>query len=141
MGQVLVDFDAPDLAARVEQLSDAERDALPFGVIHLDRDGTVLFYSATEARLSGNPNSPKGQNFYALSRCMGGDNFRGRIARALEEGAVDLEIAWPGDYGDPNRELRIRVQSAHDGGVWLCIERDPTPAAAQPCAKQTKSQA
>ena len=135
MARAWVDFDAPDLAARIEQLNDAERDELPFGVIHLDRDGTVLFYSATERRQSGNPNSPKGQNFYALSRCMGGDNFRGRIARALEEGRVDLEIAWPGDYGDPRRELRIRVQSAQDGGVWLCIERDVAPAAAQPCAK------
>ena len=24
--------------------------------------------------------------------------------------------SWPGDYGDPNRELRIRVQSSRNGG-------------------------
>ncbi len=123
MGQAWIDFDVPDLAARIEALDQSEMDVLHFGVIHLDRDGTVLFYSATESRQSGNPNPVTGKNFYANS-CMGGDTFRGRIMRAQEEGRVDLEIAWPGDYGDPKRELRIRVQSARDGGVWLCIERD-----------------
>jgi photoactive yellow protein len=107
----------------IEQLKQSEIDALPFGVIHLDREGTVLFYSASEARQSGNPNSPLGENFYALS-CMGGDDFRGRIVRAQEQGAVDLEVGWPRDYGGVTRDLRIRVQSARDGGVWLCIERD-----------------
>ena len=134
MGQAWIDFDAPDLAARIEQLNDAERDTLPFGVIRLDREGIVLFYSATEGSQSGNPNPPMGLNFYTAS-CMGGDEFRGRIQRALEEGAVDLEIAWPRDFGDVNRELRIRVQSAHDGGVWVCIERDRKPSTATPpCA-------
>jgi len=133
MGQAWIDFDAPDLAARIEQLSDDERDQLPFGVIHLDRDGTVLFYSAAEARQSGNPNPPLGQNFYAAS-CMGSDDFRGRILRAQEQGAVDLEIGWPRDFGGIKRDLRIRVQSAGDGGVWLCIERDRATKPKPPCA-------
>jgi photoactive yellow protein len=134
MGQAWIDFDAPDLAARIEQLNDAERDTLPFGVIRLDREGTVLFYSATESRQSGNPNPPMGQNFYVAS-CMGSDSFQGRIERAREEGDVDLEIAWPRDYGGVNRDLRIRVQSARDGGVWVCIERDRKPSASPPpCA-------
>ena len=123
MGQAWIDFETPDLAKRIEGLSDDERDSLPFGVIHLDGDGVVLFYSKTEARLSGNPDCPVGLNFYATS-CMGNDAFRGRIVRAQEEGPVDLEIAWPRDYGGVVRDLRIRVQSAADGGVWLCIERD-----------------
>jgi photoactive yellow protein len=123
-----VDFDAPDLAARIEQLSQAERDRLPFGVILLDREGIVLFYSATEALQSGYAGSPLGKNFFELSRCMGSDDFRGRVVGAMEEGAVNLEFAWPGDYADPNRELRIRVQSARPDGLWIFIERDEAPA-------------
>ena len=134
MGQAWIDFDSPDLAQRLEQLVPADLDALPFGVIHLDCDGTVLLYNATEGRQSGNPNPPVGQDFYALS-CMGGDNFRGRIVSAMEEGPVDLEIAWLGDFSDPRRELRVRVQSARDGGVWLCIERD-VAAGARPSAAE-----
>ena len=124
MGQASIDFDAPDLGARLEQLSNAERDTLPFGVIHLDREGMVLFYNATEKDQTGNPSPPTGRNFYSQASCMGADSFRGRIDRAQEEGPVDLEIAWPTDFGGRKRELRIRVQSASDGGVWVCIQRD-----------------
>lgn len=46
----------------------------------------------------------------------------------MEEGPVDLEFGWPGDYCDPSRELRIRIQSSRKGGVWMFIERDEAPA-------------
>jgi photoactive yellow protein len=124
MSAVNVDFNAPDLAARIETLSQHELDNLPFGVILLDKVGTVLFYSATEARLSGYGSNPVGLNMFDISRCMGADDFRGRLTRAMEEGLVDLEFGWPGDYANPDRDLRIRVQSARRGGVWMCIERD-----------------
>jgi photoactive yellow protein len=123
-----VDFNAPDIAARIEKLSQNELDNLSFGVILLDHQGTVMFYSATEARQSGYGGSPVGQNFFEVSRCAGRDDFRGEIMRASEAGPVDLEFGWPGDYGDPDRELRIRVQSARPGGFWIFIERDAAPA-------------
>ena len=130
MAEATIDFDAPDLARRAEAASQFELDNLPFGVIQLDRAGTVLFYSATEARLSGYGEKPLGLNLFAISSCLGSDAFRGRIERAMEQGAVDLEIGWPGDYGDPGRELRIRVQSSRNGGLWLFIERDDDGAPA-----------
>jgi photoactive yellow protein len=124
MTGVTVDFDAPDLAARIEKLSQHDLDKLPFGVIQLDREGTVLFYSATEARKSGYRENPIGQNLFGLSQCLGSDDFRGRIMRALEEGAVDIEFGWQGDYSDPKRDIRFRVQSSRQGGVWIFVERD-----------------
>ena len=125
MADASIDFNAPDLARRAEAASQFELDNLPFGVILLDREGTVKFYSETEARQSGYGEPPLGQNLFAVSRCLGSDNFRGRIERAMAQGPVDLEIGWPGDYGDRNRELRIRVQSSsRNGGLWLFIERD-----------------
>jgi len=124
LANATIDFDAPDLAVRIERLSQHELDNLPFGVILLDREGTVLFYSATEARLSGYGENPLGQNLFKISSCMGSDDFRGRLTRAMEAGPVNLEMGWPSDFGDPTRELRIRVQSSRNGGVWLFIERD-----------------
>jgi photoactive yellow protein len=124
MATPAIDFDAPDIAAHIEQLSQYELDKLPFGVILLDRAGVVLFYSETEARQSGYGKVPLGQNLFDISCCMNGDDFRGRVTRAMEAGPVDLEIGWPGDFADPTRELRIRVQSSRKGGVWMFIERD-----------------
>ena len=119
----VIDFDAPDLAGDIEQLSQYDLDQLPFGVILLDDVGTVLFYSETEQRQSGYDTRPLGKNMFALSNSFGGDDFRGRIMRAQETGRVDLEFGWPRDYADPQRELRIRVQSARRG-LWLFIQRD-----------------
>jgi photoactive yellow protein len=123
-GMLDIDFNAPNLGTRIETLNQYEIDQLPFGVILLNREGIVLYYSATEARLSGYGKSPVGQNMFEISTCMGSDNFRGRVTRAMEQGPVDLEFGWPGDFGDPKRELRIRVQSSRSGGVWMFIERD-----------------
>ena len=124
MATAAVDFDVPDLAARIERLERGDLDRLPFGVIRIDGEGTVLFYSATEARQSGYGAVPLGENLFAISPCMGDTDFRGRLTRAMAAGPVDLEFGWPGDYGDPHRALRIRVQSARAGGVWLFIQRD-----------------
>ena len=124
-----INFDAPDLATQAERHSQFELDHLPFGVIRIDREGIVLFYSATEAEQSGSGPIPVGQNLFEIADCLAGDGFRGRIIRAMEAGPVDLEFGWPGDFADPKRELRIRVQSARQGGVWLFIERDVLPGA------------
>lgn len=128
MASAAIEFDAPDLAARVEHASQFELDNLPFGVIRLDREGTVQFYSETEARQSGYGQVPLGRNLFEISSCLGSDDFRGRIERAMAHGPVDLEIGWSGDYDDPARDLRIRVQSSRSGGVWLFIERDQAAA-------------
>ena len=124
MATAAIDFNASDLAARIEQSSQYDLDQLPFGVILLDREGKVLFYNATEARLSGYGESPVGQNLFEISSCLGSNDFRGRLMRAMEEGPLDLEFGWPRDFANPERELRIRVQSARNGGMWLFIERD-----------------
>ncbi len=124
MADVTVDFEASDLAARIEQLSHDQIDRLSFGVILLDAEGTVVFYSAAERRLSGYPGEPLGRNFFDISRCFGKVDLRTHIMRAMEEGAVDLEFALAGDYDDPLREVRARVQSARQGGIWLFLQRD-----------------
>ena len=119
-----VDFEAADLAKQIETLTQAQLNELPFGVVLIDNAGFVRFYSDTEARLSGFNKSAVGLNFYDICDRFGRAEFRGRIAEAAAQGAVDLEFGWTGDYADPKRDLRIRVQSARAGGVWICIERD-----------------
>jgi photoactive yellow protein len=120
-----INFDARNLAAAIEPLSQYDLDRLPFGVILLDRTCSVIFYSETEGIQSGYaPRSPIGRNFFKESRCFDTDEFRGRIVRAMETGNVDFELGWSGDFNDPTRDMRIRVQSALNGGVWIFIQRD-----------------
>jgi photoactive yellow protein len=128
MPKAAIQFDASNLAAQVERASQDELNNLPFGVVLLDREGTVLFYSATEARQSGYGMSPLGQNFFAISRCRNKGDLREQLLRAMEMENADIEFAWSGDYDAPTREMRIRVQSASRGGIWMFVEREPDSA-------------
>lgn len=129
-----VQFDANNLVEQVEQLSQHELDYLPFGVILLDREGTVLFYSETEAQKSGYGKIPLGLNLFEISPCMAANDFRGRIQNAMDKGPVNLEFGWAGDFADPTRDLRLRVMSSLNNGIWIFIERDNIGDARQPCA-------
>jgi photoactive yellow protein len=124
MADVMVDYDAPDLAARIEQLSQDQIDHLPFGAVLLNAEGVVTFYSATEKRLSGFEGMPLGMKFFDIAPCVSKGDMRQRIAAAQEQGMVDLEFALAGDHVDRTRGVRVRVQSARQGGVWLFLQRD-----------------
>ena len=67
--------------ARVDDLSDVELDALPFGVIGLDPDGVILRYNLYESRLARlDRNQVVGRNFFLEgARCTRTDAFEGRF--------------------------------------------------------------
>jgi photoactive yellow protein len=122
---VLPDFDTPALARAVEALSEASIDALPFGVIRLAANGAVQFYSQGEARLSGRGSRPVlGQNYFTeIAPCFANDDYLLRIERAQAEGRLDIEFGIVGDFDNAEKELRVRVQSASQGGIWIFTHR------------------
>src|SRR5690348_14880512 len=106
------DFDNPDLTSVIEILPPASVHALPFGVIRLDREGQVVFYSETERRSSGHDREVVSRPFFTeIAPCMNNAKFRGRIDRALAAGTLDISFSFIGDFNDPNKELDVRVQS------------------------------
>jgi photoactive yellow protein len=118
-------FEDPDIVSRVEALSPAELDALPFGVIKLDAAGAVSFFSQTEARQSGYGDRPAiGRQFFTeLAPCMGTPEFMSRVEQAHAERTLDILFEHVGDFGDASRVLRIRLKAANDGGTWVLIQR------------------
>jgi photoactive yellow protein len=122
----LPSFDQPDLARVVEALPVRRLDDLPFGAIQLDAEGEVRVYSGAERRLSGSGDRPRlGLHFFRdVAPCMDTPRYRGRIERAMAEGRLDLEFGWTGDFGDAERSLRVRVQSATGGGCWIFMKRE-----------------
>jgi photoactive yellow protein len=117
-------IDNPRVVEQLEKLSEQELDDLPFGVIRIDSAGEVLFYSKTEARLSGYGQIPTSRNMFELSSCLGSDDFRGRIERAIEQGPVNLDIGWSGDFTSPKRDLRFYIRSSTPNDIWILVERD-----------------
>ena len=127
MDNFSLSFDSDDLAESLERMSDAEIDALPFGVIRLGADGKVLKYSRREAEQSGYGRDrlpPIGLDFFIeLAPCMNTSQFRGQIDQAAATGKVDIEFGHLGDFADRSRMLRIRILRAVTGGFWHLHER------------------
>jgi photoactive yellow protein len=119
------DFDEPQLALAVEQLDASVIHALPYGAIRLDRDGRVRFYSDAEARLSGyGPRQPAGLHFFTqVAPCLAEAGFLTRIERAQATGRLDIQLDYVGSFEDADLELRFRIQSASDGGIWIFTQR------------------
>ena len=125
----LPDFKTQNLASAVEDLTDEQVDALPFGVIGLAPEGVVRRYNQTEAKLSGINFSALGRHFFVdVAPCMNNDYFKGRIDKALRSGKLDLSFSFIGDFADRERELFVRVQSARDGGMWIFHTREDPDA-------------
>jgi photoactive yellow protein len=120
-------LDAPDLAVRLEQLSDDARNALPFGVIRLNAEGKVEYFSKTEAAQSGfRLERTYGQRFFsAMAPCLGTPELIHRIERAQLAGTLDITLEHIGDFADPNRPLRVRISATDNGGLWIALERSP----------------
>lgn len=118
-------FDAPDVARRLDQLSAAQIDELPFGVVRLSEGGLVELYSKTEARLSGfGDRRAIGRDFLrTIAPCMNTGGLSARLEREKQRGEVDFEFGHTGDFDDPSRFIRCRLCSARTGGYWLLLQR------------------
>ncbi|HIJ61701.1 MAG TPA: PAS domain-containing protein [Rhodospirillaceae bacterium] len=121
----LPDFDTPALVRAVEALPAGAIDDLPFGAVRLAADGRVTAFSKAEARLSGFGSRPTVGKIYFtdIAPCFSTPDFLGRIERARAAGTVDIEFGVLGDFDAAAKELRVRVQSASDGGLWIFIRR------------------
>lgn len=118
-------IDDEDIGRHVELLTPAEIDELPFGVVRLDASGRVLRLSAPEARQSGyGDREAVGLSFFTeVAPCFWSAAILERVERSLAAGTRDISFERVGDYGDAERELRVRLKSASSGGAWVFIDR------------------
>ena len=118
-------IDDDNLLAEVQRLPPEALDALPFGVIRLDADGVVTYFSQAEAQQSGvGHRSVIGRRFFAeLAPCMWTPEFQQRYDQAVAAGTLDVTFDQVGDFSDRTRHIRVRARSAPGGGVWLFIDR------------------
>jgi photoactive yellow protein len=118
-------IDDDTLPARIERLSPQQLDALPFGVVRLDAEGLVTFYSRTEGEQSGfRDRRAIGRQFFTqIAPCLSTPERLRRIEEARRAGTLDVTFEQIGDFDDADRELHVRVFSAAGGGVWVCLPR------------------
>ncbi len=107
----------------LEAMSDADRDALPFGVVGFGADTAVQTYNATEAQLSGlDPATVIGVPFFdAVAQCM--NNFM--VAQRFED-EPDIDAIIPYVLTLRMRPTRVRMRllaAAEAPRRYILIER------------------
>ncbi|WP_217362938.1 histidine kinase dimerization/phosphoacceptor domain -containing protein [Roseicella sp. DB1501] len=120
--QDAVEAEIAAVLAQLDQLSPAELDALPFGVIQLDGGGRVLFYNAMESRLSGRLAAAMlGRDFFhEIAPCTNLPAFHGRFLEGIRSGALNERFHFT--FGFEPQPLRVEVhlrQSSRPGRYWI----------------------
>jgi photoactive yellow protein len=120
-----VDFEALDLAEILHRLGSEDRNLLPFGVVLMNHQGDVIYYSDREREQSGYPRDPIGLNWLRdVAPCMNEDWFHDSMVHSRDLGRLDIMVQTTGDHRDRNQELDLRLLSAIDNGLmWLVIRR------------------
>lgn len=129
----------------VDACTDAELDALPFGVIGLDAKGVILRYNLYESRLARlDRNQVVGRTFFGeVAPCTRGDDFQGRFERFVAAppvtGVERFDFVFDFRFGAQEVVVEIvRARSAER--YYLLVNRTriegPRPDARDPAPTQ-----
>ncbi len=124
-----MDWVADDLLTRLDEASDADLDALPYGVIGLDADGKVCRYSTFEARMAGlEREQVLGRHFFdEVGRCMNNSMVARRFDNALASGeALDCILDYVIAFKTQLTPVKLRLLSDPAARLrYLLIHRQP----------------
>lgn len=116
------------LPASLSQMSRAELDALPAGIIEVDDDGKVLFYSRAESAFSGlSPESTVGKSFFTeVAPCTNNRLVYQRFRDGIAEDYLDVSLDYT--FSVEMAPTNVRLRMYRDSGArrnWVIIEPIP----------------
>lgn len=122
-----MDWVAENLHARLDEASDDELDALPYGVIGLDSEGKACRYSAFEARMAGlEREHVLGRHFFEeIGRCMNNSMVAHRFDNALAKGEpLDCVIDYVLAFKSQLTPVKLRMLSQPGSRLrYLLVQR------------------
>ncbi len=107
-----------------DALSEADLNALPFGVIKLTAIGDVLFYSDGESKISGRRSDRcVGRNFFEdLAPCSNAPGFFGRLANLARAGCGRDSFEFFFTFYFPRLRAQIELSvSSTPGEYWMAV--------------------
>jgi photoactive yellow protein len=114
-------------AQEILDLPASEIDALPFGLISVDRDGTIEQYNAYESQLSRlSKERVLGLNFFSdVAPCTAVKEFQGRFERFAAQtgkGAESFDFVFPFAFGTQFVNVTF-LRGAKDGQIKILVNR------------------
>jgi photoactive yellow protein len=114
--------------SRLSTMSGEELDVLPFGVIGLDRGGTIRRYNLAEARFARlDRTQVLGQSFFErVAPCTATPEFQGRFVDFVREGNRVPSVKFPYvfDFRFGAQEVEVELVRGRGGDeFYVCINR------------------
>ena len=114
-------------AQEILDLPAGEIDALPFGLISVDRDGTIQQYNAYESQLSRlAQDRALGLNFFSdVAPCTAVKEFQGRFERFAAQtgkGAESFDFVFRFAFGTQFVNVTF-LRGAKDGQIKILVNR------------------
>ncbi|HEX8153590.1 MAG TPA: PAS domain-containing protein [Thermoanaerobaculia bacterium] len=113
------------ILTEVDGLTGPQVDALPFGAIQLDRDGTILQFNEYEANLS-NRRAPDtiGANFFRdVAPCTNVREFYGRFQQGIAAGELNVSFDYRFAFKQAPRDVRVTLfYSTPTGTMWVFVQ-------------------
>jgi len=109
---------------RIDRMSEMELDALPFGAIRLDKQGTILSYNRTESNLTGrDPKRVIGRNFFTdVAPCTNVQSFAGRFREGVAKGDLHTIFPYRFDFEMAPRDVTVTLfYSQQTGTAWVFV--------------------
>ena len=124
-------IDAADLATKADDLSTAELDQLPFGMIQLDARGRILKFNAVESRLASLDQQQQiGKHFFTeVAPCTKVLAFYGRFKEGVLQEHLDTTFSFHFAFKQNPRDVTVRLfYSRRTQSVWVMVsDREGNP--------------
>jgi photoactive yellow protein len=122
----VIDFGDPQLATKMDEMSQQELDDLPFGVLKLDDAGRIVGYNRIEAEIAEVDFAKQiNHNFFTeIAPCMDNPFFRGRFEEGIQAGGLALDFEFETDMDPRAEHIRVRMlTSGEPSQYWVLIKR------------------
>ena len=118
-------FVPQEVMNKLGSLSQMEADALPFGVIKVENDGTVAIYNKWESDMAGvSKDQAVGQNFFKeVAPCTNNRLVFGRFRKGIEKGELDSVVPYTFTYR--MNPTNVDLHLYHDPGSktnWVFVK-------------------
>lgn len=112
-------------ADELSKMTPAQLDELPYGVIELSADGTILSYNAGESEISGRKRENViGRNFFTeVAPCTDVREFHGRFLDLIEHRAVNHEFEFTFPFTVPMKVFITMLYEKQENTVWVMVNR------------------
>jgi photoactive yellow protein len=134
-------FESDRILQRVDELSPADLDVLPYGMIQLDSTGRILKYNAVESRLASIAQQDAiGKQFFTeVAPCTKVQQFYGAFKEGVIHESLDTTFQFHFAFKQHPRDVTVRLfYSRRTRTVWVVVSdhegqalfRSPEPRSA-----------